>query len=151
MGQAMLRRIKIGGLARGVAFASLCVHAAPALACSPPPRPVRAPTPQEIERQVLESYRRNAALVEIEVLSNSSFTRPGLARVVHVYKGAARIGQQYRMRGVPGSACGHGDMTRGMRGSIYVGAEPPAFFPGFVSQDTLRILRRHGLAVRSVR
>lgn len=134
-----------------VLFAAAAVLAAtPALACSPVPR-TREPTRQEIERQVLQSHRLNTALVEIVVTADSSHERSGTARVVRVYKGPVRVGQEYRMRGLPGSVCGAGDMIRGMRGLIYVGAEPPRWFPGFVPADTLRILRRHGLAVRPIR
>lgn len=123
--------------------------ATPALACTLVPRS-RLP-PQEIERQVLQSHRLNTALVEIVVTADSSHERSGTARVVRVYKGPVRVGQEYRMLGLPGSVCGAGDMIRGMRGLIYVGAEPPRWFPGFVPEDTLRILRRHGLAVSPIR
>lgn len=130
--------------------AAAMLAATPALACSPVP-PERAPTPREIEQSALRGYRANLALVEIVVTADSSHDRAGTARVVRVYKGPVRIGQVYRMRGVPGSMCGPGDMTRGMRGLIYVGAQPPSWFPGFVAPSTLRILRRHGLAVRPIR
>jgi hypothetical protein len=130
--------------------AAAMLAATPALACSLAPR-THEPTPQEIERLVLQHYGLMTALVEIVVTADSSAVRSGTARVVRVYKGPVRIGQQYRMRGLAGSACGAGDMTRGMRGLIYVGAQPPTWFPGFVQEDTLRILRGHGLAVHPVR
>lgn len=131
-------------------FAAAMFAATPALACSLAPR-THDPTPQEIEREVLQGYRVMTALVEIVVTADSTHARRGAARVVRVYKGPVRVGREYRMLGLPGSACGAGDMTRGMRGLIYVGSEPPRWFPGFVPEDTLRILRRHGLAVRPIR
>lgn len=130
--------------------AGAMLAASPALACSPLP-PTRAPTAQELEQRALQGWRNNVALVEIVVTADSRYDRAGAARVVRVYKGPVRVGQEYRMTGLPGSACGPGDMTRGMRGLIYVGTQPPQYFPGFVSEDTLRILRRHGLAVRPIR
>jgi len=131
-------------------FAAAMLAASPALACSPLP-PTRPPTAREIEQQALQGWHHNVALVEIVVIADSRYDRAGTARVVRVYKGPVRVGQEYRMRGLPGSACGSGDMRRGMRGLIYVGAQPPQWFPGFVSEDALRILRRHGLAVRPIR
>lgn len=139
-----MRRLHFGPCAAAAIFA-----ATPALACTMLPRAYLKP--QEIERQVLQSHRLSSALVEIEVIADSSHERSGTARVLRVYKGPVRVGQEYRMRGLPGSVCGAGDMIRGMRGLIYVGVEPPSWFPGFVPEDTLRILRRHGLAVRPIR
>lgn len=139
-----MRLLRFGLFAAAAMFA-----ATPALACTLVPRAHL--TPQAIERQVLQGHRLMTALVEIEVTADSTHERSGTARVVRVYKGPVRVGQEYRMLGLPGSVCGAGDMTRGMRGLIYVGAEPPRWFPGFVAEDTLRILRRHGLAVRPIR
>ncbi|HYD14700.1 MAG TPA: hypothetical protein VEC11_17770 [Allosphingosinicella sp.] len=129
-----------------LAFALIAalVAASPATACSRPP-PF---TDAQIEAFVLGDYRAAAGLVEIEVLTDATFETPGTARVVRVHKGDVAVGRLYRMRGNRDSCSPGNFMTAGMRGWMYVGASEPEEFPGLLSADAIRILRRNGVELQ---
>ena len=120
--------------------------ASPAGACSR----TRSATDAEIKQHVLAGYRAAASLVEVEVLADSTWTSSGTARVVRVYMGDAEVGHLYRLRGDTDS-CGPGNMTKGMRGLMYVAKPEPRLFPGLLSDMGVRILRHHGFAGRPIR
>lgn len=124
--------------------ALLAVQPAAVLACSIP----EDKRPLEVQRDSFArwSWSRSKALLEVEAEASSRPGRPGIVRVLRVFKGPIRPGRLLALRSIDSSLCGAGDFRRGSRGLIFLDRlnGRPAFM-GYLPDDYLQRLNRLGL------
>ncbi|MEA3012770.1 MAG: hypothetical protein QOD42_1315 [Sphingomonadales bacterium] len=102
-----------------------------------------------LSRQAIDSYRRAAALIEVEVLEVPDWRRPIRMRVTAVYKGDFNPGDDFALAQEPPYNCGglfREPLNPGMRVLLQLrqAGNPPSYqFTGFLPQDQLRMLREN--------
>jgi hypothetical protein len=99
---------------------------------------------QGMERSYVNHLAEAEAVVEVQGITATSPTTGGRALILRVIRGSRRVGEVIVFPASGMSNCDRPWLQVGRRGIVFLRRDVPKF-PGFVSEDELRFLRRQGL------